>query len=97
MSIGIPTISWNTMPSYYTYIISISKVNALRYSVQDLFESYFFLEKLQKFHLILSTEVRFYSLLKHHLTGHDTFDSIRLCGNDVYKVEKLKKKDTSEP
>ena len=39
----------------------------------------------------------FDSLLKHQLTRDDTFALIRWCGNEVYKVEKSKKRILENP
>ena len=56
--------------------------------VQHLCESYFLL--LKKPALSEVQRYVFDSLLKHQLTRDNTFDLIRSCGNEVYKVEKSK-------
>ena len=62
--------------------------------VQHLYELFFLLEKKPAL-----SEVQGYvfdSLFKLQITRDNTFSLIRLCGKDVYKVEKSKE-DTWEP
>ena len=72
------------------YMFAMTKVKASHNSEQDqhLYESYFLLLKNPAL-----TEVQRYvidSPLKHQLTRDNTFALIRLCGNEVYNVEKSK-------
>ena len=71
-------------------MFSTRKVKASHKTAQDqhLYESYFLLLK----NPVLS-EVQRYNfdpLSNHQLTRDNTFALIRSCGNEVYKVEKLK-------
>ena len=70
-----------------------TSLNSVKF--QQLYESYFLLEKNPAF-----SEVQRYvcdSLLKHPLTRNNTFSLIRVCGEDVCNVEKSKKKILENP